>query len=105
MEVFRRAIALYKTVKQEEVQQGHMILRSRDGAERDRELLMHASKPTPPQIDLAQDWLDRNRFGSNSQPVTTELNSYRIVDTEAGCRRQALPNEPNQPSLMITRLH
>ena len=34
-EVFRRAIALYKTVKQEEVQQGHVILRSRDGAERE----------------------------------------------------------------------
>jgi metal-responsive CopG/Arc/MetJ family transcriptional regulator len=33
-EVFRRAIALYKTVKQEEEQQGHVILRSRDGAER-----------------------------------------------------------------------
>ena len=35
VEVFRRAIALYKTVKQEEVQQGHVILRSRDGAERE----------------------------------------------------------------------
>ena len=34
-EVFRRAIALYKIVKQEEVQQGYVILRSRDGAERE----------------------------------------------------------------------
>ena len=34
-EVFRRAIALYKTVKQEEGQQVHVILRSKDGAERE----------------------------------------------------------------------
>jgi Ribbon-helix-helix protein, copG family. len=34
-EVFRRAIALYKTVKQEEGQNGHVILRSKDGAERE----------------------------------------------------------------------
>jgi metal-responsive CopG/Arc/MetJ family transcriptional regulator len=31
-EVFRRAIALYKTVKQEAVAHGHVILRSKDGA-------------------------------------------------------------------------
>ena len=34
-EVFRRAIALYKTVKQEEGAHGHVILRSKDGAERE----------------------------------------------------------------------
>ncbi|MBM5798837.1 MAG: ribbon-helix-helix protein, CopG family [Cyanobacteria bacterium K_Offshore_0m_m2_072] len=34
-EVFRRAIALYKTVKQEEGEHGHVILRSKDGAERE----------------------------------------------------------------------
>jgi metal-responsive CopG/Arc/MetJ family transcriptional regulator len=34
-EVFRRAIALYKTVKQEEGQQGQLILRSKEGAERE----------------------------------------------------------------------
>jgi metal-responsive CopG/Arc/MetJ family transcriptional regulator len=34
-EVFRRAIALYKTVKQEEDQQGYVILRSKGGAERE----------------------------------------------------------------------
>ena len=34
-EVFRRAIALYKTVKQEEGQQVHLSLRSNDGAERE----------------------------------------------------------------------
>jgi hypothetical protein len=33
--VFRRAIALYKTVKQEEGQQGQLILRSKEGAERE----------------------------------------------------------------------
>ena len=35
VEVFRRAIALYKMVNQEESQQVHVILRSKDGAERE----------------------------------------------------------------------
>ena len=34
-EVFRRAIALYKTVNQEEGDHGHVILRSKDGSERE----------------------------------------------------------------------
>jgi hypothetical protein len=34
-EGFRRAIALCKTVKQEEGQQGHVILRTKEGMERE----------------------------------------------------------------------